>query len=301
MDTLREKLQRDDFVITVEITPPKGPDTQALINKLERLKKITDAVNFTDNPSAKMRMCSLAACKISLELGFEPVLQISCRDRNRIAIQSDLLGAHALGIRNVLVMTGDHTSLGDQRESKPVFDIDSSILIKLIRNLNEGFDLTGSKLNGRTDFFVGAVVNPNSEPIMPQLKRFEQKLKMGAQFFQTQMIFDLDRLERLCEFASKFGKPRIIAGLVIIRSKRMLSYLAEKIPGVSVPKWLIERVYELDDRNVERFGLDYATETFMKIRERRLASGVHVMAIREPVEVERLVEAVNLKPISWDS
>lgn len=292
--TLRDKLLKGEFVITVEITPPKGPDTSSMIEKLKELKRLTDAVNFTDNPSARMRMCSLAACKLSLDLGFEPVLQMSCRDRNRIAIQSDLLGAHALGIRNLLLMTGDHPVLGDQRESKPVYDIDSSILIRLVRQLNQGFDISGNSLNGKTDFFIGAVVNPNAEPLSPQLKRFEQKLRMGADFFQTQMIFEIERLEKFMDFASKFNNIKVIAGIVIIRNKRMLNYLAEKVPGVSVPEWLIDRINNLNNEEVEKFGLDFATELIFGIIEKKLSSGVHIMAISKVDEVKTLVNQLKI-------
>lgn len=299
MTNLREKLRRGDFVVTVEITPPKGPDTCALIEKLKGLKELSDAVNFTDNPSAKMRMCSLAACKLSLDLGFEPVLQMSCRDRNRIAIQSDLLGAHALGIRNILVMTGDHPLLGDQKETKPVFDIDSSILIKLVRQLNEGFDISGNRLNGKTDFFIGAVVNPNATPLLPQLKRFEQKLLMGSHFFQTQMIFEIERLEKFMEFASKFNNIYVIVGIVPIRNKKMLNYLAEKVPGVLVPQWLIDRVNNLKDEDVEKFGLDFATETILDIINKRLSNGVHIMAISKVDEVKNLVSQLKNQSMSY--
>lgn len=292
--TLRDKLLKGEFVITVEITPPKGPDTSSMIEKLKELKRLTDAVNFTDNPSARMRMCSLAACKLSLDLGFEPVLQMSCRDRNRIAIQSDLLGAHALGIRNLLLMTGDHPVLGDQRESKPVYDIDSSILIRLVRQLNQGVDISGNSLNGKTDFFIGAVVNPNAEPLSPQLKRFEQKLRMGADFFQTQMIFEIERLEKFMDFASKFNNIKVIAGIVIIRNKRMLNYLAEKVPGVSVPEWLIDRINNLNNEEVEKFGLDFATKLILDIIEKKLSSGVHIMAISKVDEVKTLVNQLKI-------
>ncbi|MGC8937427.1 MAG: methylenetetrahydrofolate reductase [Thermodesulfovibrio sp.] len=294
MSNLKKKLMNGDFVITVEITPPKGPEISQMVNKLQELKLLVDAVNFTDNPSGKMRMCSLAACKISLDLGFEPVLQMTCRDRNRIGIQSDLLGAHALGIRNLLVMTGDHPILGDHKEAKPVYDIDSSILLKMVNNLNRGIALNGNELNGKTDFFYGAVVNPNADPLMPQLKRFEQKLKMGAEFFQTQMIFELALLEKFMEHAGKFN-TKVIAGIVIIRSKKMLHYLASKVPGVNVPEWLIDRVEKLKEDDVEKFGLNFSAKLVLDIIDKKLCHGIHIMAFSKVEEVKNLLNFIKLK------
>lgn len=282
-----------DFVITVEITPPKGPEITSMVSKLKELKKMVDAVNFTDNPSGKMRMCSLAACKISLDLDFEPVLQMTCRDRNRIGIQSDLLGAHALGIRNLLVMTGDHPILGDHKEAKPVYDIDSSILLKLVNNLNNGLDINGNKLNGKTEFFYGAVVNPNAEPFAPQLKRFEQKLKMGAEFFQTQMIFEIEKLERFMDYAAKFN-TKVIAGIVMIRSKKMLHYLTSKIPGVVMPAWLIEKIEGLKDEDVEKFGVDFAARLILNIMEQKICQGIHIMAFSKVEEVKNLLNFIKI-------
>jgi len=294
---LRKKLMEGEIVITVEMTPPKGPDVTSLVEKLKELKFLTDAVNFTDNPSAKMRMCSMSACKISLDLGFEPVLQMSCRDRNRIAIQSDLLGAHALGIRNLLVMTGDHPVWGDHKEAKAVYDIDSSLLIKLVNNLNNGLDINGNKLNGNTDFFIGAVVNPNVDPLLPQLKRFEQKLKMGAQFFQTQMIFELEKLEQFMDFANKFNNVKIIVGIIIIKTKKMLQFIAEKIPGVVVPQWLIDKVNTLNDNDVEKFGIEFASNIILSIIDKGLANGFHIMAISKVEEVKNLLNYIKIKTI----
>ncbi len=283
-----------DFVITVEITPPKGPDITGMVKKLEELKTMVDAVNFTDNPSARMRLCSLAACKLSMDIGFEPVLQMACRDRNRLAIQSDLLGAHALGIRNLLVMTGDHPVWGDHREAKPVYDIDSSILVKLVGNLNSGLDINGNKLNGKTEFFCGAVVNPNAEPLMPQLKRFEQKLKMGAEFFQTQMIFEIEKLERFIDYSKKFN-TKVIAGIVLIRTKKMLHYLASKVPGVVMPSWLIDKIERLNDEDVEKFGVDFAGSIILNLMERKLCDGVHIMAFSKVEEVKNLLDFLKIR------
>ncbi|GLI53929.1 methylenetetrahydrofolate reductase [Thermodesulfovibrio yellowstonii] len=294
MSNLRKRLMSGDFVITVEITPPKGPDITGMVKKLEELKTMVDAVNFTDNPSARMRLCSLAACKLSMDAGFEPVLQMACRDRNRLAIQSDLLGAHALGIRNLLVMTGDHPVWGDHREAKPVYDIDSSILVKLVANLNSGLDINGNKLNGKTEFFCGAVVNPNAEPLMPQLKRFEQKLKMGAEFFQTQMIFEIEKLERFIDYSKKFN-TKVIAGIVLIRTKKMLHYLASKVPGVVMPSWLIDKIERLNDEDVEKFGVDFAGSIILNLMERKLCNGVHIMAFSKVEEVKNLLDFLKIR------
>ncbi|WP_028842615.1 methylenetetrahydrofolate reductase [Thermodesulfovibrio yellowstonii] len=294
MSNLRKRLMSGDFVITVEITPPKGPDITGMVKKLEELKTMVDAVNFTDNPSARMRLCSLAACKLSMDIGFEPVLQMACRDRNRLAIQSDLLGAHALGIRNLLVMTGDHPVWGDHREAKPVYDIDSSILVKLVGNLNSGLDINGNKLNGKTEFFCGAVVNPNAEPLMPQLKRFEQKLKMGAEFFQTQMIFEIEKLERFIDYSKKFN-TKVIAGIVLMRTKKMLHYLASKVPGVVMPSWLIDKIERLNDEDVEKFGVDFAGSIILNLMERKLCDGVHIMAFSKVEEVKNLLDFLKIR------
>ncbi len=279
----------NEFVITVELTPPKGPDVTVMLNKLEGLKDLVDAVNFTDSPSAKMRLSSTAACKLALERKIVPVLQMTCRDRNRIALQSDLLGAHALGIRNVLVMTGDHPIWGDHKEAKPVYDLDSSHLLKIIKNLNKGKDMNENSLNGKTDFFVGAVVNPNVEPLMPQLKRFEQKFYCGAEFFQTQMIFELERLKRFLDYAHKYDGIKIIVGLIIIKTKKMLNYIAEKIPGVAVPQGLIEKVSKLKDEDVEKFGIDFALEISRQIIDRKMAHGIHIMAISKVEDVKNFL------------
>lgn len=293
MTALKKKLFSGQFVVTVELTPPRGSDTVLMIQKIRELKGLVDAVNFTDNPSARLRMCSMVACKISLDLGVEPMLQMTCRDRNRIAIQSDLLGAHALGIRNLLVMTGDHPFLGDHKEAKPVYDIDSSTLIKLVNNLNKGMDINGNKLDGKTEFFCGAVVNPNAEPIEPQLKRFEQKLRIGAKFFYTQMIFEAGKLERFMEYAEKF-KIKIIAGVVIIKTKKMLNYLINKVPGVTVPQWLINKVKKLSEEDIQKFGFDLAASIILKMIEKKLSHGVHIMATSQTEEVKKLLNLLKL-------
>lgn len=293
MTEFKKKLLNGQFVITVELTPPRGPDAESMVQKIKKLNGLVDAVNFTDNPSAKLRMCSMVACKISLDEGLEPILQMTCRDRNRIAIQSDLLGAHALGIRNLLVMTGDHPILGDHKEAKPVYDIDSSVLIKLVNNLNKGLDINGNKLDGKTDFFCGAVVNPNAEPQEPQLKRFEQKLRMGAKFFYTQMIFDIEKLERFMEYAEKF-KVKIIAGVVIIKTKKMLHYLASKVPGVTLPEWLTSRIEKLNGEDIQNFGFDFAVSTILKIMDKKLSHGIHLVAIPDVEEMKKLLKFLKI-------
>lgn len=181
----RESFNAGRFVVTAKIGPPKGTDIRNMLSHMELFRGKVDAVNVTDNQVAIMKMCSLAVCKLALEHGLEPIFQMTCRDRNRIAIQSDLLGASALGIRNVLCITGDHVSKGDHKGAKPVYDVESVQLLKIINNLNNGRDMSGNELKGAIDFFQGAVVTPEATPIEPQLIKFEKKVRAGARFFQT--------------------------------------------------------------------------------------------------------------------
>lgn len=279
---LKEKLDRGEFVITAELCPPKGPDVSSFINKARLLKGIVDAVNITDNQRAIMRMCALACARIAKEEGLEPIFQVTCRDRNRIALQSDLLGAASLGIRNVLALTGDHVSEGDHPQAKGVFDLDCTLLIKTIAGLNNGVDLAGKDLNGKTDFFIGAAVNPCAEPAEPHLVSFEKKIAAGARFFQTQAVFDINRFSKFMDYAKRFP-VKILGGILLIKSAKMARFLNDNVPGVNVPEALIDRLEKSKDPL--RTGIEIAREGIRELKS--ICHGVHIMTVgREELVVD---------------
>jgi len=238
------------------------------------LKPLVDAVNITDNQRAIMRLSALAAAHLAQEQGLEVILQITCRDQNRIALQSELLGAAALGIHNVLALTGDYVTEGDHPQAKPVFDLDSIQLIDAIGSLNRGKDLAGKSLRGIPDFYVGAAVNPGAKPLEPQLISFEKKIAAGTKFFQTQAVFDLDGFAEFMDYANKFP-VKIIAGILLIKSLKMAKFLNENVPGVSIPKPLLSRIEAAADPGRE--GIVIAREQLERFR--RLCHGVHIMTI----------------------
>ncbi|HPP53896.1 MAG TPA: methylenetetrahydrofolate reductase, partial [Thermoguttaceae bacterium] len=223
----RDVLQEKDFVVTAEIGPPKGTDVSRLVHHIELLRDRVDALNVTDNQSSVMRVSSLAACRLIVEHGGEPILQLTCRDRNRLALQSELLSAWVLGVRNVLCLTGDYVTVGDHPEAKPVFDLDSVQLLQTVQYLNQGRDLAGNNLEGATDFLAGSVVTPEADPLEPQLVKFAKKVRAGARFFQTQAVYDLDRFRRFMEQArrllaqNQMGPVKILAGIVLLTSAKM--------------------------------------------------------------------------------
>jgi len=227
---LREAFQTKDFVITAEIGPPKGTDVSELVEHIELLKDKVDALNVTDNQSSVMRISSLAVCRLILDYGGEPILQLTCRDRNRLALQSELLSAAVLGVRNVLCLTGDYVSVGDHPQAKPVFDLDSVQLLQVVGLLNQGKDLAGNEMQGATDLFPGAVVTPEADPIEPQMIKFAKKVAAGAVFFQTQAVYDLDNFKRFMERARQFD-VKVMAGIVLLVSARMAKYMNKNVHG----------------------------------------------------------------------
>jgi 5,10-methylenetetrahydrofolate reductase len=271
---LKQKLKRDEFIITAELCPPKGPDVSSFVSKARLIKGLVDAVNITDNQRAMMRMSSLACAKLVQEEGIEPVLQITCRDRNRIAIQSDLLGASAFGIHNVLAITGDYVTEGDNPEAKPVFDIDSALLIKTISGMNNGIELSGKNLNGKTNFFIGAAVNPCAEPTEPHRMAFEKKILCGAQFFQTQAIFDMKKFSQFMDYAKHFP-VKILGGILLVKSLKMAQFLNDHVPGVHVPKDLMTRLEKSKDPILT--GVEIAREQIEHLR--KICHGVHIMTV----------------------
>lgn len=289
----KEDLESGKFVVTAEIGPPKGTDIKELLHHIELLKGKVSAVNVTDNQSAVMRICSMAVCKICLEHGLEPILQMTCRDRNRIGLQSDLLGASILGIKNILCMTGDHVAAGDHKQAKPVFDIESVQLLRLVDTLNKGKDMAGNDLKGATDFFQGAVVTPEANPLEPQLMKFEKKVKAGANFFQTQAIYDIEKFKEFMKFARQFN-VKILAGIVVLKSAGMASFMNKNVPGIRVPKELIEELKAAGKEKALDTGLNIAARHIKQLKDEKICDGVHIMAIGMEDKVPVIMERAGL-------
>ncbi|MBF0459633.1 MAG: methylenetetrahydrofolate reductase, partial [Nitrospirae bacterium] len=257
------------------------------------LKGKIDAVNVTDNQSAVMRICSLAVCKIAMEQGLEPILQMTCRDRNRIGLQSDLLGASVLGIHNVLCMTGDHVTAGDQKGAKSVYDIESVQLLQVVDSLNKGRDMHGNELKGATSFFQGAVVTPEANPLEPQLMKFEKKVRAGANFFQTQAIYDIEKFKSFMAFAKK-SNARVMAGLVVLKSVGMANFLNNNVPGIKVPPELIAELKAAGKEKALDTGLSITARHIKQLREEKICDGVHIMAIGMEDKVPVILERAGL-------
>lgn len=291
--SFRDILNSGRFVVTAEVGPPKGTDIKEMIHHMELLKGKVDAVNVTDNQSAVMRICSLAVCKLAIEKGLEPILQMTCRDRNRIGLQSDLLGAYALGIRNVLCMTGDHVSAGDHKGAKPVYDVESVQLLKIVYGLNKGKDMSGNDLKGSTDFFQGAVVTPEANPIEPQLIKFEKKVRAGANFFQTQAIYDIDKFKEFMKYARKFP-AKILAGLVVLKSAGMANFLNNNVPGIMVPQALIDELKAAGKEKALDTGLNITARHIKQLKDEKICDGVHIMAIGMEDKVPVIMERAGL-------
>jgi 5,10-methylenetetrahydrofolate reductase len=290
MSHLRERLEAGDFVITTEMEPPKGTDLSHFLTEARFLKGKVYAVNVTDNQRAVMRLSSLGGSTLVAQERLEPILQVTCRDRNRMAIQSDLLAAWVLGIRNVLTMTGDPVEAGDHPLAKPVFDLGSTALLQLLSQLNAGSDNAGHPLDGKTDFFCGSTVNPCIEPFEPELERFKEKVEAGARFFQTQAIYDLEAFARFMEVARRLP-VYIIAGLIPLRSAKMARFLNEKVPGIRVPAAMIEELQRVSDP-LER-GLEMAVELVDGLKP--LCQGIHLMVVGKDKNFE-ILRRLSVRP-----
>ena len=286
--TFGEKLNSNKFIVTAEITPPKGVDTSAAIADAHILKGLVDAVNITDNQRAIMRMSPLALGKILLDEGHEIILQMTCRDRNRLAIQSDILGAAAFGIKNVCLMSGDHTKNGDHPGAKPVYDLDSIQLISMVQNMKNGFDLSGCKLKGAPELIVGAVSNTDSSQPM-QMMKLEKKVKMGAQFIQTQAVYDIGQFEEFTESVAYLDVP-IIAGVIPLRSVNAIRFMNENIPGINVNNEIVTSMERADDPVLE--GMKICAETIDQLK--KTCRGVHLMPIGQHLNTPKLLEMAGL-------
>ncbi|MCJ7619859.1 MAG: methylenetetrahydrofolate reductase [Anaerolineae bacterium] len=271
---LTELFTDSRFVITSEAGPPKGVDTTKMLEEVDLLQGKVDAFNVTDQQSSVMRLGSLAVSLLLKQRGAEPVFQLTCRDRNRIALQSDLLSAHVLGIENILCLTGDYVSLGDHPDAKPVFDLDSVSLIETARALCEGHDLAGKELQGKPEFCIGAVVSPGAEPLEPQIIKMENKMRAGAQFFQTQAIYDLDQFAEFMRRIDHLDVP-VLGGIIVLKSAGMARFMNRNVAGVHVPEHLISRMEEADDKVAASISI--AAELVKGMKE--LCQGVHIMAL----------------------
>jgi len=290
---LSEVYNTKKFIITAEIFPPKGVNTTKLINKAQLLKDVVDAVNVTDNQRACMRLGALGVSKILIDCGLTPIYQLTCRDRNRLALQADLLTAAVLDIKNVLILSGDHPKNGDHPAAKPVFDLDSTQLLTTAKNLNNGFDMSGAKLDGATDFYLGAVVNPTVEPLDLQIIPMLKKIEAGAQFFQTQVAFEINTFEKFKNrlITEKIDNNiKIIAGVFLLKSAKMLD-LMKKIPGVFIPEAIEKRIISADNQLAE--GVKICAELIKELKD--LFDGVHIMAINAEELIPDIISKIKKK------
>lgn len=287
--SLRDAIRSGKFVVTAEVGPAKGTDTHEFMENAELLKGRVAAVNCTDQQSAVMRLGSLAACLLLKQKGIDPVFQMTCRDRNRIALQSDLLNAAVMGIENVLCLTGDYVTLGDHPDAKPVFDLDSVSLLQAARGLEQGKDLAGKDLKGTPKFFLGASVTPGADPVEPQLIKMEKKGKAGAQFFQTQAVYEPQKFDLFMKEAKKFGVP-VLVGIVLIRSAAMARFMNKNVAGIHVPDELIEEMDKAEDK--AKKSIEIAARLIKEMKG--MCQGTHIMAIGLEARVPAVLDAAGL-------
>jgi methylenetetrahydrofolate reductase (NADPH) len=288
-----EALESKEFVVTSEVAPPKGTNLETITHHIELLKDKVDAMNVTDHQSSIMRFPSLGGALLVKEMGGEPILQMTCRDRNRMALQADLMFAHSRGINNVLCLTGDSVVLGDHREAKSVFDLDSSQLLATIRVMERGQDLGGNKLDGTVSFCAGAIVTPEANPIEPQLIKFEKKIDAGAEFIQTQAVYDLDNFKKFMEYARQFP-VKILAGIILLTSAPMARFMNKNVAGVMVPQDLIDEMADAPKGRKLDKGVEIAGRMIKRIHEEKMCDGVHIMAIGKEELVPDIMSAAGL-------
>lgn len=284
---LNDVLQQGQFAVTVEYNPPKGTNVGSLLESAKGLLGRVHGVNVTDCTAAVMRASSLSLCRLLYEMGHDPVMQMTCRDRNRIGIQADLLGGHLLGIRNILCLTGDYPTVGDHKDAKPVYDLDSVQIMQVVQGLNAGRDWAGNKLDGPTQFLTGGAVTPEADPLGPMLAKFETKVKAGAQFFQTQAIYNPDQFASFMQAVRPF-KVKVLAGILLLKNAKMAEFMNANIPGVSVPQSMIDELKAAGDKHAAEVGVDIAVRTIRAVRAH--CDGVHVMAVKA---IDRLPQIIS--------
>ena len=290
---ITELFDNGEFVVTAEVGPPKGIDASHVVSEAKEYLSGITAVNVTDNQSSVMRMGSLPACVMLKQAGLTPILQLTCRDRNRIALQSELLGAAALGIENILCLTGDHTKMGDHPGAKPVFDLDSVSLLHTVCQLEKGVDLGGNPLVGEAPKFAkGAVVSPCSDSVDAQLAKMERKVMAGAEYFQTQAVFDSEKFISFMEKAKQFGKP-VQLGVIIPKSAGMAKFMNKNVAGVHVPQWMIDELAA--DKEKAKAGITGVELAAKVIKEcRPYCQGLHIMALGWEAKVPELLKLAGI-------
>ncbi|MFH0763502.1 MAG: methylenetetrahydrofolate reductase [Candidatus Omnitrophota bacterium] len=287
--TFCEKIKQGKFVVTSEIGPPKGTDIKEVLEDALLIKGRVDAINVTDLQSSVMRIGSMAICHLLKDEGMEPIFQMTCRDRNRLALQSDLLSASVLGIENVLLLTGDYPSLGDHPEAKPVFDLGSVQLLEVAKILEQGKDMKGNALRGAPKFCMGAVVNPGADPLEPEIIKMEKKISAGARFFQTQAVYDVELFKRFLDGA-KHLNTTIMAGIVLLKSAGMAKYMNKNVAGVFVPDNLIKEMEETKDKSAK--SIEIAARLIKGLKP--LCKGIHIMPIGWDKKVPQVLDAAGL-------
>jgi methylenetetrahydrofolate reductase (NADPH) len=289
----KKALQSGKFVVTSEVAPPKGTNLDKMKHHVEILRDKVDAMNVTDHQSSVMRYPSLGGALLVKEMGGEAILQMTCRDRNRLALQADLLFAHSRGINNVLCLTGDSVVLGDHKEAKEVFDLESSQLLAAIRMMEKGKDLGGNALEGAISFCAGAIVTPEANPVEPQLIKFEKKIEAGAEFIQTQAVYDLDNFRSFMEYAKQFP-VKILAGIILLTSAPMARFMNKNVAGVRVPQELIDEMASAPKGRALEKGIEIAGRMIRRIRDEKMCQGVHIMAIGKEEVVPEIMSAAGL-------
>ncbi|MCE5199458.1 MAG: methylenetetrahydrofolate reductase [Armatimonadota bacterium] len=293
-----ERLLTDgQFVVCGEMSPPQGADKAAILKKCDYFRNVVDAVNLTDNQTAIVRMSSVMSSVFALEGGVEPIMQITCRDRNRLAQQSDILGAYAAGVRNVLCLTGDYMTFGNHPDAKGVFDLDSVQLIHTVADMNEGRFLCGEEMKTPPRMFIGGAANPFAEPFDLRIMRLGKKIHAGMRFVQTQPVFDFPRFDRWIKAVRDEGYDReayILAGVMPVKSVKALDYMRESVPGMSIDDEYIDRMKSADDPKEE--GVRICVETIKRLKETPGVSGVHIMPVMWESITPRIVEESGLLP-----
>lgn len=290
--TLEEALKSQKFIITCELAPPKGTDVSNLVKMAKILKGKVDAINLTDGQGGNMRMCPLAASVFLLNECVDVIWQITCRDRNRIALQADCLGASAIGIRNILPMRGDDPKSGDNPEAKGVFDLETTQLIKMIAKLNEGFDMPGKELNGKTNFLIGCTAHPNAPDLLKQKQTLDERFQIGAAFIQTQICYETTQIKKFVDSLGDLAKKTII-GITPLKSLKMANFMNEKVFGVSVSQEVMKRLEAAS--NAQKEGLNIAKEIVSEIKKIGVG-GIHVMAVGQENLLPEIIRSLTEVP-----